>query len=153
MKLRSNMKSIYCHKFEIVKTRSSFTWWSMEGDCNVYALFTMNAIIIIVWCYSAKLMRFTSIWPYLSPFIMDLKLYCPHWSMDLQYQRNVITKMRLYNIAWSHSWPHEEATHDIERNRWISAVDFLLQPGYSIDNRINGKCCCNKTPSTTGWTL
>ena len=52
------MKYIYCHKFEtkfiadsqlqtrkIGKSQSSFAWGSMKGDCNVYALFAVNAPI------------------------------------------------------------------------------------------------------------
>ena len=51
-------KHIYCHKFEkkycweptqsrkMRSSQSSFMWQSMEGECNVYALFPVNAPII-----------------------------------------------------------------------------------------------------------
>ena len=35
---------------KIGKSQSSFTWWSVEGDCNVYAPFAVNEPIIRMFC-------------------------------------------------------------------------------------------------------
>ena len=61
--ITTSLKWNYCWQLtqsrKIGASQSSFTWRSMEGDCNVYALFTMNALIIRMvytqalrfWCF------------------------------------------------------------------------------------------------------
>ena len=57
--IKIHVKYIYCHKFEtklllitglqsrkIGKSQSSFTWQSVKGGCNIYALFNVNAPVI-----------------------------------------------------------------------------------------------------------
>ena len=62
--IKMNLKYIYCHKSEMIsllihnhnlgkigKSQSKFIWWSVEGDCNAYALITVNAPIMrMVYC-------------------------------------------------------------------------------------------------------